>query len=76
MLSSPAVSRITGAQLFAEISPKILGPSLMPQKAGRETCCYQAQVSCPGANAEQLLQKIRVTVPGLYCQRCVLIRYL
>lgn len=34
VLPSPAVSRITGAQLFAEISPKILGPSLMPQKAG------------------------------------------
>lgn len=58
VLSSPAdVSRITGAQSFAEISPKIPGPSLMPQKAGRETCHRWAQPSCPGVDAEPFLPK-------------------
>lgn len=57
-LSSPGgVSRITGPPLFAEITSKIPGPSLVPQKAQQETCCHQAQPSCPGVNAERFLQK-------------------
>lgn len=58
-LSSPGgVSRITGPRLFAEVTPKIPGPSLVPQKAQRESCCHQAQPSCSRVNAEQFLQKL------------------
>lgn len=57
VLLSADVSRIMNAQLFAQISAKIApGPSLMLQKAGEETCCSQAQPSCPSVNAEQFLE--------------------
>jgi len=59
VLSSPAdVSRIIGAQLFAEMSPEIPGPSFMPRKAGQEICCRWAQPSCPSVTKELFLQKL------------------